>query len=231
MRRYGQFCPVAKTAEIFCQRWTALIVRDLSWGSTRFSELQRGVPLMSPSLLSQRLKTLEAEGVVTKEGSGKGARYLLTEAGRELSPLIEAMGTWGQRWTRRDLGEDEIDLDLLIWGLEAHANPTAFGKTPSVVQITFPDQPANKRTWWYLNEGDRCQLCIDDPGHEVTLWVETTVADLIRVYRGDLSIRAARDAGRLELDGARDAPDAFADWINLSPLAAIPSKRAGAAAG
>src|SRR5262245_63791734 len=112
MKSYGQFCPVAKAAELFCERWTALILRDLAWGATRFSELQRGVPLMSPTLLSRRLKQLEAEGIVERRADGKGGTptYHLTDAGAEFVPVVEALGVWGQRWSRRQLAQGEIDL-------------------------------------------------------------------------------------------------------------------------
>ncbi len=225
MRRYGQFCPVAKTAEIFCQRWTALILRNLCWGATRFSEIQRGVPMMSPTLLSRRLKELESEGVIERRGKPRAATYHLTEAGRELEPIVEAMGVWGQRWTRRELEEGEVDLDLLLWGIEGSARHDAFGRLPTVVQIEFTDQPAGKRTWWFLNADDRCQLCIDDPGREVALHVTGSVADLIRVYRGDVAIGTALELDRIELLGSAADRRAFAAWLNLSPLSAIPSMR------
>ena len=134
MKTYGQFCPVAKAAQLFCMRWTPLLVRDLASGPLRFSELQRGVPLMSPSLLSRRLKELEAEGVVERPG-GRGAPYRLTEAGAELVPLVIALGTWGQRWTRRQLEEGEIDLGLFIWAFERSVDPTAFGDRRRVVYL------------------------------------------------------------------------------------------------
>ncbi len=221
MRRYGQFCPVAKAAEIFCPRWNALILRNILWGAERFSDIQRGVPMMSPTLLSQRLRELEAEGIVARRKEGRAVRYRLTEAGGEFAPMIEAMGVWGQRWARRELAAGEIDMDLLLWGIERAARADAFGRR-AVVRIEFTDQPANKSLWWYLNEGGRCQLCVDDPGGETDLYLAATVADLIRVYRGDVSLGAATGDGRLEVIGGRAARDRLADWLNLSPLAAIP---------
>lgn len=220
MRRYGQFCPVAKTAEVFCQRWNALILRNLSWGATRFSEIQRGVPMMSQTLLSQRLKLLEAEGIVERRREGRGWRYRLTDAGQEFTPIIEAMGVWGQRWARRDLEAGEIDLDLLLWGLERSARHDAFGRR-AVVQIDFTDQPEGKRLWWYLNDDGRCQLCIDDPGGGVDLYLSVSLVDMIRVYRGDISLGSALDDGRLEAIGDAAARRALPGWLNLSPLAKV----------
>lgn len=226
MRRYGQFCPVAKTAEVFCQRWTALILRDLCWGATRFSELQRGVPLMSPSLLSQRLGELEKEGIVERRPAARGHSYHLTEAGREFQPIVEAMGVWGQRWTRRDLDAGEIDMDLLLWGIERSARFDAFGRLPVTVRIEFTDRPAHKRFWWFLNADGRCQLCVSDPGGVTDLYLSATVADLIRVFRGDLTIGAALDRGRLEAIGGSADRHALGRWLNLSPLARVRPARA-----
>lgn len=226
MRRYGQFCPVAKTAEIFCPRWNALILRNITWGAHRFSDIQRGVPMMSPTLLSQRLRELEREGIVARDADGPGSGYHLTDAGRDFAPLIEAMGVWGQRWSRRKLDDGEVDLDLLLWGLELSVDPAALGPR-GVVRIEFTDVPPNKRFWWYLCENGRTQLCIDDPGGETDLYLAVTVETLIQVYRGDLPLQTAVAEERLEVIGERAARDALAAWLNLSPLAEVRPRRAG----
>ena len=229
MRRYGQFCPVAKTAEVFCQRWTALILRNITWGARRFSEIHRGVPMMSTTLLSQRLSQLEKDGIVERRRDGRAVSYHLTPSGREFAPLIEAMGVWGQRWARRDLAEGEVDMDLLLWGIERSARADAFGGR-AVVRIEFTDQPAHKALWWYLCDDGRCQLCIDDPGGETDLYLAATVADLIRVYRGDVPLRRALSDGLVEAIGDYQALEALPVWLNLGVLATIrPVARAAAA--
>lgn len=232
MKSYGQFCPVAKAAELFCERWTALILRELAWGSTRFSEIQRGVPLMSPTLLSRRLKQLEAEGIVERRrGAGRrGASYHLTGAGEEFVPVVEALGVWGQRWSRRQLVEGEIDLGLLIWALERNVDPRAFGGRETVVRIEFTDQPAHKRLWWFVNRSEGCELCVHDPGLNVDLYLTCTLADMIYIVRGDLSLSRALFEDRLEAIGDVRLRKAIGSWLNLSPLAAIPSKRPDAIA-
>jgi len=231
MKSYGQFCPVAKASELFCERWTPLIVRDLAAGATRFSELQKGVPLMSPTLLSRRLKQLEAEGIVERrpKASGRGATYALTEAGREFIPLVVALGTWGQRWSRRQLADGEVDLGLLIWALERSVKPDAFGSERSVVRVEFPEQPQGKQLWWFVNHPHRCELCLEDPGFDVTLYLSSSLKDMIYVVRGDLPLARALETGRLEAIGSRAARRALGDWLNLSPLAGIASQRANAA--
>lgn len=232
MKSYGQFCPVAKAAELFCERWTPLIVRDLAAGAMRFSELQRGVPLMSPTLLSRRLKQLEAEGVVERRRSAGGSSwtYHLTDSGREFVPLVEALGVWGQRWSRRQLTEGEIDLGLLIWGLESGVNANAFEAPRAVVRLQLTDQPAAKSLWWFINEDGRCELCLDDPGFEVDLYLACSLVTMIQIVRGDISLRRAIDSARLEVIGNAKARRALGAWLNLSPLAAIPSQRADAEA-
>ncbi len=225
MRSYGQFCPVAKASELFCERWTPLIVRDLAAGATRFSELQRGVPLMSPTLLSRRLKQLVAEGVVERRPLGRGWSYHLTPAGAEFVPLIEGLGAWGQRWSRRELADEEVDLGLLLWSIERAARADAFGRDRAVVRLELTDQPDGKVLWWFLNEGPRCTLCLTDPGFEVDLYLAASLRDMIRVIRGDIGLAAALDAGRLEAIGSRAARRALAAWLNLGPLTRIGSQR------
>ncbi len=231
MRSYGQFCPVAKAAELFCERWNALIIRDLVAGPRRFGELKRGVPLMSPSLLSTRLKSLIEEGVVERHDFGeRRSGYALTESGREFAPLVEALGVWGQRWTRRSLEEHEIDLGLLVWSLESSADPASFGRRRCLVRLELTDQIEAKRRWWFLNREGRCELCLEDPGGEVNLYLACTLADAIRIVRGDLSLTGALDVGRLEAHGDAWARRSLAGWLNLSPLSKVPS-RLGAEAG
>ncbi len=227
MKSYGQFCPVAKASELFCERWTPLIIRDLAQGASRFSELQKGVPLMSPTLLSTRLKQLEAEGIVERRAAA-GSRvrtYHLTEAGAEFIPMVEALGIWGQRWSRRQLVEGEVDLGLLVWALERGVDPTAFGEKRRVVQLHLIDQPENKQLWWFVNLSGECELCVEDPGFEVDLYLACSLPDIIYVIRGDLPLAEALESGRLDAHGPRRITGKLKQWLNLSPLADVKSVR------
>lgn len=227
MKRYGQFCPIAKAAEIFCERWTALVLRDLAYGASHFNELQRGVPLMSPTLLSRRLRQLEQEGVVERRAApqGRGHSYHLTAAGREFVPLVELLGAWGQRWTRRTLADGEIDLGLALWWLQRTVHPGAFGAPRAVVQLELTDQPAAKRRWWLVNEDARAQLCVSDPGFEVDLYLSTTLPNLVYLLRGDLPLEQAIESGRLNASGPARTRRALRGWLNLGPLTRIESQR------
>jgi DNA-binding HxlR family transcriptional regulator len=227
MRSYGQFCPIAKASELFCERWTPLILRDLTAGATRFSQLRRGVPLMSPTLLSRRLKELEAEGVIERRRSATRSRwtYHLTPAGREFGPILQALGVWGQRWSRRALAKHETNLTLLIWGIELSVDPNAFGERRCVVQLTLTDQPDSNRRWWFINEDGRAGLCVKEPGFEVDLYLASTLPDMIHIYRGDLSLARALDQGRLEAHGTAWARRALSRWLVPSALARVKSQR------
>ena len=232
MKSYGQFCPVAKAAELFCERWTPLIIRDLAAGASRFSELQRGVPLMSPTLLSRRLKQLEAENIIERRPSSnaKGWTYHLTPAGNEFVPLVQELGVWGQRWSRRQLADGEVDLGLLVWTLERSVNAGAFGARRTVVRLQLPDQPPAKGLWWFVNQDDECELCLEDPGFDVDLYLACTLPDMIYLVRGDLPLTRAIDSGKLEVVGSGRAQKTLGKWLNLSPLAKIRSRRKDASA-
>ena len=229
MKGYGQFCPIAKAAEVFCERWTALVIRNLGAGAERFNEIHRGVPHMSATLLTQRLRQLEAEGLVERRRSrtGKSWSYHLTEAGAEFLPLVQALGIWGQRWTRRDLAEGELDLGLLIWGLEHSVDPLAFGPERHVIRLDVSDQPERKRRYWFVCEAGELDLCVSDPGGCTDLFVQATLADLIRVYRGDVSLASVIDDGRLIVDGMPKLVRRLGRWFNIHETARTPPAERG----
>ncbi len=223
MRSYNQFCPVAKAAEVFCERWTALIIRELAAGGARFSDIQRGVPLASPSLLSGRLRQLVSEGIIERQKDGDTGRqtYALTAAGAEFVPVVMALGVWGQRWSRRDLAENEMDLGLLLWALEKGARPEAFSRRRTIVELDIYDQPEQKRHWWYLNEDSRCELCLTAPDRESDVYVRAGLADLIRLWRGDIALSRALADDRLEVHGTTTMIRAFRRWFGTAAVAHV----------
>ena len=234
MKGYNQFCPVAKAAEVFCARWTPLILRELATGSTRFSQIQRGVPLASPTLLSRRLAELEAEGVVERREAADGRwTYHLTPAGEEFVPIVTALGVWGQRWASRELAENEMDLSLLLWALEKGAHPESFGPGRTIVELELADQPERKRRWWFLNEDGRCELCLKRPDRDAQVYVVTSLPDLIRVWRGDLAFETALATGRVTVHGSARLRRAFRKWLGICALAHVESatKKSASRAG
>ena len=225
MRGYGQFCPVAKGAEVFAERWTPLVLRELLCGSTHFSDLHRGVPLMSRSLLSLRLKQLEQIGVVERKQGPHGPEYHLTQAGREFAPMIRQLGEWGQRWFRSKFGRDELDVTLLMWDMRRCIKADEFPRGRICVQFGFTDLPASKRTWWLVSDGEETDLCPADPGFEVGLYVTTDLQTMTRVWMGDLAMKSAIASGRIELDGARELRQHLERWLGLSGFAGIADGR------
>lgn len=223
MKSYNQFCPVAKAAELFCERWTALIIRELIAGESRFSDIQRGMPLASPTLLSKRLKQLIGEGIIERQRAQSSSTwtYRLTEAGQDFVPIVMALGVWGQRWSRRELADHEKDLGLLLWALEKGARPNSLGSGRRIVQFELVDQPKHKRHWWYLNEAGRCELCLTPPDRDADIYVRTTLSDLIYVWRGDTTLAKAMAEERLQVHSSERMRKAFRNWFAVAPIANV----------
>src|SRR5690242_14121552 len=146
---YHQFCPVAKAMELLDERWTMLVVRELLLGSRRFNDLRRGVPRMSPTLLSKRLHELTAAGLVERRSTDGEVGYALTAAGEELRPVVEAIGAWGMRWTGR-LGDRDLDPKLLLWDMHRSVDAEALPAGRTVLQFSFPELAGRARTWWLV---------------------------------------------------------------------------------
>jgi DNA-binding HxlR family transcriptional regulator len=218
---YGQFCPVAKAAHVLTERWTPLVVRELLCGSRRFNDLRRGVPQMSPTLLSARLRALEAAGVVEKRRERGRNEYLLTQAGEELRPIVVQMGVWGQRWFRTRDGEQDLDVALLMWDMQRRIVREALPAERVVVHFEFSGAPRGKARWWLVLGRDDVDLCVEDPGHDVAVFVATDVQTMTRVWMGDISFGMALRSGAVRLDGVPRLRRAFPTWLGLSVFAAV----------
>jgi DNA-binding HxlR family transcriptional regulator len=218
---YKQFCPVAMASEILCTRWTIVLIRELIAGSTRFNDLRRGVPRMSPALLSQRLKELESDGIIERTPTESGLfEYRLTAAGRELKPLIEAFGIWGQRWIEAELSLQHLDVSLLMWDMRRNLDPTPMPKRRCVIQVLYPELPPAQRSWWLLVEPDiGVDLCSVDPGFDVDLYVATDLRTMTAIWMGYENVRKALSAGRMMLTGDRTLAADMQAWLGLSPFA------------
>ncbi len=227
---YGQFCPVAKAMELLDERWTLLVVRELMMGSRHFNALRRGVPRMSPALLSKRLQTLVRAGVVERWEDSNRVTYRLTESGRELEPIVEALGRWGIRWIP-ELGDEDLDPHLLLWDIHRNVDTEAVPDGRTVIAFVFPEIRPATRHWWIVITGDGVDVCDADPGHPVRVTVETSLRTMTRIWRGDLDWSTALRAGELVLRGQPQACRALPRWLKLSSLATTPRPRRLAAAG
>ena len=221
MTTYGQFCPVALGAEIFAERWTPLIVRELLAGARRFSEIQRGVPRMSRNLLAQRLVSLQQAGIIERhtDGEGRVPRYQLTAAGRELGAVVDALGTWGYRWASKDLTDEHLDPDFLMWALRRMVRVDALPDHRVVVLFRF--RRHDDRHYWLVLDRPEVDLCLFDPGYDVDVELYGEVEALARVCLGQLPLAQAVRAGRVELSGAPRHRRGLYDWLGVTRFAAM----------
>jgi len=225
MPTYGQFCPVAKAAEIIAERWTPLILRELLLGSRRFNELESGLPHISRALLVSRLRALERAGVVARRpGLGRrGLEYHLTPAGEALRPVIDLLGEWGQRWANQDIRSGDIDPGLLMWDMRRRINRDQLPPRRVVVQFDF--RGAYIESWWLVLEPGEVSVCLEPPGFDLDLLVTADTLSLHRVWIGRLSLAGALRNDLIQLDGPIELVHAFPHWLALSSFAHIPPAR------
>ncbi|WP_317932004.1 helix-turn-helix domain-containing protein [Halioxenophilus sp. WMMB6] len=219
---YGQFCPISKSLELLGERWTLLILRELHMGATRFSELQRGLSLISPTILTKRLNELcDAELVLRRKISGqRGFEYHLTVAGKETLPMILAIGEWGMRWARGSLRETDLDIELLMLYLQRSINTDSLPGDESVIKFVFTDQKVLK-DWWLLVHGCNVDICLDDPGKEVDVYLSTDLRTMVECWMGDRSYKSAVKENRMKLVGPKALTRDIQLWIKDSLFAGI----------
>ena len=206
MKGYGQFCPVAKTAEIFAQRWTPLVIRELCFGPRRFNEVHSGVPLMSRALLVQRLSELEEAGVIATEPLAQGKLYALTPAGVQMGELIGLMSEWGQRYGQGRIALEEMDPMLLMWGMKRQIGPGELPDRDLVLRFEFRGLPrahAARRYWWMILRPADVEVCLKDPGLEVDVVLASDLEAFVRVWMGHRGLADALDKGDITLSGDR----------------------------
>ena len=219
---YGQFCPIAKATEILGEKWTLLVVRELLMGGTRFSELQRGLSLISPTMLSRRLDTLEEHGLVLKKKipNQKGYEYFPTKSCSELLPIIKSLGDWGMRWARSNLTEQDYDVELLMLYLKRSINPENLIGNETVIRFQFTDIK-DYPNWWMVITGREVDICVNDPGKEVDVYFTTTVKTMADVWMGDTSYKKAIANDELKLVGPRALTKDVSSWMEISVFADI----------
>ncbi|MDQ3548037.1 MAG: helix-turn-helix transcriptional regulator [Chloroflexota bacterium] len=226
MHSYGQFCPVAKAAEIFAERWTPLIMRELLMGSTRFNELERGLPRISRSVLSQRLKSLEQNGLIERRvGDGRRTpEYVLTPVGQGLYDVIMLLGEWGARWLNEDLKPSDLDPNLLLWDMHRRVDLERLPLERTVVRFDFTG--LFRQSNWLILDRQDVSVCYADPGLEVGLIVTTDTMALHRIWAGHLSFDQAVRSQQVQLDGPRALARQFPSWFQFSVFSHIRPARA-----
>ncbi len=216
----GDFCPVAKAAEVFAQRWTPLVLRQLLIGGRRFNDIHSGVPLMSRALLSQRLKELEHAGIVAvvERPGHAGHEYALTEAGEAFRPVIEAMSHWGQTWGQGRVGPDDLNASQLVWSIRHHADRAALPAQRLVARLEFRGVrrgEGSRRVWWLVIARDGIEVCLKYPGFAEDVVVRADLGAFTRVWLGYRGLREAVDAGSVAIEGERPAVASFQRSIGL----------------
>ena len=182
MKTYGQFCPLAQATQLLCKQWTLLVIREMIAGSKRFSELQKGVPLMSPTLLSTRLKQLAKAGVIAHHGASGSREYTLTRAGLELHPVVLLLGAWGHRWVPSKLGRDDLDASLLMWDMRRTVDPAVFPKRRIVIQFEYTGEPVAAKNWWLVSENGEVDLCLHDNGYDIDVVIKCSLKTMTAVW-------------------------------------------------
>lgn len=221
--RYHQFCPVAKAAEVLGERWTILIVNELLLGTTRYSDFQRALSRISPSLLTKRLNQLVDCGLVVRQASPgePRAEYRLTSAGQELRPIVRGLGRWGMKWARGQMVDDELDVHLLMYDFCRSLDVKLLPPGRVVLGFSFPGLPKFAH-WWIVVEADReRELCPDHPGTEIDVQIRTDVRTLTEIWAGDTDFATARRAGRLQLSGRAGLVRTLPAWLRGCSMAHI----------
>lgn len=222
---YGQFCPVSMASEILCSRWTTLVVRELLCGSTRFTDLRRGVPKMSPALLSKRLKELQQAGVIVASRKSNGSvEYRLTEAGEELRPIIMGLGNWAQRWMESRLTLRNLDPSLLMWDMRRSVNTGLLPEKRCTIQFLYLELPQAQKRWWLVAESGTVDLCNFDPGHELDLLVKSSLRAMTAVWMGLTTIKNETESGQIKIEGDQHLARSMQQWLGLSAFAPVPRR-------
>ena len=221
--KYGQFCPVSKAAEILGERWTILIIRELLLGSNRFSDLQRALSQISPTLLTKRLNQLQDCGLVIRKTLPKQKRteYHLTAAGRELLPVVVSLAEWGMKWARGQMSDDELDVELLMHDFSRRIDETQLPGGGTAIQFVFPGLAKFARWWIVLEQNGARELCVEDPGQEVDIQVRSDVRTMTEIWAGDTEIRAAKKDGRLQLSGNPALIRTMPAWLRIGLFAHV----------
>ncbi len=224
MRTYGQYCPVARASEVLAERWTPLVVRNLMFGADTFTAIARGVPQMSRSVLVTRLAELERAGLIVAEpkADGRGHRYRLTEAGRDLGAVVAALGAWGERWV--EVGPQHTDPGFALWAwCRVQLDRSLLPAGRVVVAFVFPDQPRGNQRFWLLVEDGDAEVCYTDPGGDAAVHVRAESAAFVDWHRGALTWGRALGSGRVEVHGDPELVALLPRWNVHEPRLVAPA--------
>jgi len=220
---YQQFCPVAKASELLGDKWTILILREALMGAKRFNEFERGLGRISPTMLTKRLNELVINGLmIRKKITGqKGNEYFLTQAGKDVNPVIMQLGDWGMRWARGQMENSDLDVELLMLYLQRSIRTDKLAGDQTIIQFNFTNLTKLGK-WWLVVHRDEVDVCLEDPGKEVDVWFVTDLRTMVEVWMGDITYRKAIREKRLKLIGPVSLINNVTNWMANSVYAGIP---------
>jgi DNA-binding HxlR family transcriptional regulator len=224
-RGYGQFCPLSKAAEILAERWTPLVIRELIFGSQHFAQFQRGIPLISPTMLSKRLQELESADIIERRRGPEGWAYHLTPAGKDLAPVIQQLAVWGRRWALQKLRREDLEPGYLIWAMHRRLNTEALGPAQVVIAFHLLDAPANHRHFWLVVNDGQVEICLNQPGKAVDVTLTARLRPLAEVWLGQQQPQAAVRTGSIRLEGRATLVRSFPRWCPRSMTAPVSTAR------
>lgn len=219
---YNQFCPIAKACEVLEPRWTLLIMCEMWSGSSRFNEIRRGVPGMSPTLLSTRLKGMEDLGLITREENSSNGNidYKITPIGNELSPIVFALGKWAHRNIDAEITLEKLDAKLLMWNVRRKIDISQFTPTKKIIQFIFSELDKDKRNYWLIAKpGCAVDLCTKDPGFDVDLYIKADLKALTSVWLGLSDLEDHVRDKNIILIGDEKLVSSIDHWMVRSPFA------------
>ena len=225
---YGQYCPLALAMEIFGQRWTMLVISRIIDGCHTFNEIHRGVPGISPSLLSHRLNELIDHGIVFREKHPQKTSYTyhVTEAGQDLESIIMNIAIWGQHWGR-DMRLEDMDPAFLAWSMHTRINTQAMPSGRIVMEFEFTGTSHDVNRFWLVHELGKVDMCLKHPGYETDILITSDLKIFIEAWRGLRDLRAEINERQINLTGPSTLRKSFPDWLLLSSLAPYARKREG----
>ncbi|MEM1076597.1 MAG: helix-turn-helix domain-containing protein [Pseudomonadota bacterium] len=220
---YKQFCPVAMAAEVLGTRWTIVLLRELGSGSTRFNDLRRGVPTMSPALLSRRLKELEKHGILRRHPNATNPavmEYTLTPSGEDLRTIVDDIGAWGQKWVTEADTLRNLDAGYLMWDMRRNLDTRQLPQRPVMMQFTYTDKPSSGSNWWLTHDPKRSpELFSSDPGILVDLYVRTTLKLMTAIWLGRTDLEKSIADGNVALVGDPALSKSMRSWLGFSAFA------------
>jgi DNA-binding HxlR family transcriptional regulator len=214
---YGEACPISMAASVVCERWTLQIIRELFFGSTHYSELQRYIPNISPSLLRNRLRFLEEQGVVLRKCSSTPNRYEyhLTPSGKALAPVLTEMGKWGMRFASDGMTEKQNTVSGLVRDFATAIDVDELPSGDTVIEFSFTDVEDAPKRYIRVQNG-ACQVCDQDLGFEIDVYITASLKDMTRIWYGELDMHHAMESGAMKVSAAPVYLRHIKRWLGIS---------------